>query len=87
MSMLKRDEIRERVRARIEPRLGGRTLSDGDDMFALGYVNSLFALQLARMIEKEFELRLDADDMDFDNFRTVDGIIAMVSGKMLAAPS
>jgi methoxymalonate biosynthesis acyl carrier protein len=80
--MLQRDEIRERVRARVGPRLGGRALSDSDDMFALGYVNSLFALQLARMIEKEFGLRLDADDMDFDNFRTVNGIVTMVSGKL-----
>lgn len=81
------NEIRDRVRARIEPRLGGRTLSDSDDMFALGYVNSLFALQLARMIEKEFGLRFDADDMDFANFRTVNGIVAMVSGKLPVAPS
>jgi methoxymalonate biosynthesis acyl carrier protein len=80
--MLNRDEIRDRVRARIEPRLGGRTLADSDDMFALGYVNSLFALQLVRMIEKEFGLRLGSEDMDFDNFRTVNGIITMVSSKV-----
>lgn len=85
--MLKRDEIRARVRARIEPRLGGRTLSDSDDMFALGYVNSLFALQLARIVEKEFGLQLGAEDMDFDNFRTVDGIIAMVSSKVMTEQS
>jgi methoxymalonate biosynthesis acyl carrier protein len=78
---VKRDEIRERVRARIEPRLGGRMLADSDDMFALGYVNSLFALQMARFVEKEFGLRLTSEDMDFDNFRTVNGIISMVSGK------
>jgi len=80
--MLKRDEIRSRVRARIDPRLGERTLFDSDDMFALGYVNSLFALQLARFIEKEFGLRLGPEDMDFDNFRTVNGIINMVSNKV-----
>lgn len=78
---MKEDEIGERVRAKIEPRLAGHTLSDSDDMFALGYVNSLFALQLARFIEKEFELHLSPEDMNFDNFRTVRGIITMVSGK------
>jgi methoxymalonate biosynthesis acyl carrier protein len=80
--MPERDEIRSRVRARIEPRLGGRTLSDSDDMFALGYVNSLFALQLVRFVEKEFGLLLGAEDMDFDNFRTVNGIITVVYGKV-----
>jgi acyl carrier protein len=82
-----RDDIRERVRARIEPRLGGRVLSDSDDMFDLGYVNSLFALQLARFVEKEFGLRLGPEDMNFDNFRTVNGIIAMVCGKASAEQS
>jgi acyl carrier protein len=77
-----KDEIRSRIRARIEPRLGGHALSDSDDMFALGYVNSLFALQLARFMEKEFGLRFGPDDMDFDNFRSIDGITNMVSGKV-----
>jgi methoxymalonate biosynthesis acyl carrier protein len=85
--MLEKDEIRSRVRARVEPRLGGRSLSDDDDMFALGYVNSLFALQLARMVQKEFELQFGPEDMDFDNFRTVDGIVAMVISKMPAEQS
>jgi acyl carrier protein len=80
--MVKRDEIRNRVRARIEPRLGGHMMSDHDDMFALGYVNSLFALQLARIVEKEFGLRLGPEDMDFDNFRSVNAIVTMVSSKV-----
>jgi methoxymalonate biosynthesis acyl carrier protein len=73
---------RARVRAFLEPRLGGRPLEDDDDIFALGYVNSLFAMQLARFVQTEFALTLEPADMDFDNFRTVNGIVRLVESKM-----
>jgi methoxymalonate biosynthesis acyl carrier protein len=61
--------------------LGGRPPADGDVIFQLGYVNSLFAMQLVRFVQRELSLELGSEDMSFDNFRTVDGIVRLVETK------
>ncbi|WP_406728657.1 phosphopantetheine-binding protein [Streptomyces sp. GD-15H] len=79
------DFVRTRIRQFLEPQLGGEPLADSDDFFALGYVNSLFAMQLVAFLEREFELTLGPADMDFDNFRTVDGLVGFVASKAPAS--
>ncbi|AQS67088.1 acyl carrier protein [Streptomyces pactum] len=79
------DDVRTRVREFLAPQLNGRALADSDDIFALGYVNSLFAMQLALFVEQEFSLQLTPDDMEFDNFRTVDGLVRLVTSKTTTA--
>ncbi len=81
------DDARRRVRTFLEPELGGRPLADTDDVFALGYVNSLFVMQLVRLIQGEFGIQLEPEDMDFDNFRTVNGMVALIGSKMGADAS
>jgi acyl carrier protein len=73
------DDTRDRIRAFLLPHMSGQQLADSDDYFALGYVNSLFAMQLAVFVETEFGLALAAEHMDFDNFRTVDGLVRLVT--------
>lgn len=60
-------------------------LQDDDDIFALGFVNSLLAMQLVTFIEKEFAITVLDEDLDIDNFRTVARIVALVEAK--TAPS
>jgi acyl carrier protein len=48
-----------------------RELGDDDDIFALGFVNSLLALQLVDFLEKEFGIAVEDEDLDLDNFRTI----------------
>lgn len=57
-------------------------LADDQDIFALGFVNSLFAMQLVLFVEKEFELKVDDEDLDIDNFRTLNAIAALVERKI-----
>lgn len=76
---------RERIAGFLAPRLRGKTLGDDDDIFALGYVNSLFAVQLLKFIEREFAVTLEPDDLDFDNFRTLAAMVALVESKSVAA--
>lgn len=59
-------------------------VADDHDIFSLGFVNSLLAIQLVNFIEKEFGVRLDDDDLDLDNFRTIDRIDALVESKTSA---
>lgn len=56
-------------------------LQDGDDIFALGLVNSLFAMQLVLFVEQEFDITIDGEDLDFNNFRTVNAIERLVKTK------
>ena len=56
-------------------------LGDAEDIFALGFVNSLLAMQLVSFVEKEFGISIGDEDLDFDNFRTVNAIEALVERK------
>jgi acyl carrier protein len=58
-----------------------------EDIFTAGYVNSLFALQLIAFIEKTFTIRVDDEDLDLANFRTVAAIEAFVERKRSPARS
>lgn len=59
----------------------GHSLRDDEDMFALGFVNSLFAMQLVAFIEKEFNMTLESEDLEIDNFRSVGAILAFIEKK------
>src|SRR5262245_50980098 len=56
-------------------------LQDEEDIFASGYVNSLFAMQLVLFIEQEFHVAIEDVDMDMENFRTVGAIARLVERK------
>jgi len=56
-------------------------LEDEQDIFALGFVNSLFAMQLVLFVEKEFGLEVEDEDLDIDNFRSIQAITALVQRK------
>ena len=64
----------------------GRDIADEDDVFALGFGNSLFAIQLVTFVEGEFEIEIESEDLDMDNFRSVLAISSLVERK-LAVPS
>ncbi len=57
-------------------------LADDQDIFALGFVNSLFAMQLVLFVEKEFDLKIEDEDLDIDNFRSLNAIAALVERKL-----
>lgn len=80
------DDIKQRIKTFLEPNFGGRELKDQDDIFSLGYVNSLFAIQLVIFIEREFLLTIGSDDLEFDNFRTISGMAGLVASKQGVAP-
>ena len=60
-------------------------LSDQDDIFALGFVNSLFAMQLVLNLERDFDITVEDQDLDISNFNTIDSIVAFISRKKCAA--
>jgi len=60
-------------------------LADDEDIFATGYVNSMFAMQLVQFVETTFGIAVESDDLEMDNFRTVNAIAALVERKQGAA--
>ncbi len=53
-------------------------IGDEDDIFDLGVVNSLFAIQLIMFIEKHFALKIPNEELELDNFRTISALSKLV---------
>ena len=60
-------------------------LKEDEDIFALGFVNSLMAMQLVAFVEKEFQITVDDEDLELDNFRSVRAIKELIARKKSTA--
>lgn len=76
------DGLTPRITDFVSRAFQGRDLAPGDDIFALGFGNSLFAMQLVAFVEKEFAIDIDSDDLEMDNFRSVQAIARLVDRKL-----
>jgi len=56
-------------------------LDDDDNLFESGIVNSLFAVQLMTFIEKTFAIEVGMDDLDIENFKSLNAATAFVVRK------
>ncbi|HEY1110909.1 MAG TPA: acyl carrier protein [Opitutaceae bacterium] len=65
------DQANAKIRAFLETFIQDADFSDDDDIFALGLVNSLMAMQLVLFLEKEFGLQFNNQDLDLSNFRSI----------------
>lgn len=54
---------------------------DSDNIFELGYVNSLFAMKLLNYVEKEFDITVTNEEIDIKNFSSVNAIVSLVDKK------
>jgi methoxymalonate biosynthesis acyl carrier protein len=79
------EEIRQRLRDFVGRFFRGHDLQDGEDIFATGYVNSMFAMQLVQFVESGFGVTVDSEDLELDNFRSIDALSAFVERKLGAA--
>jgi acyl carrier protein len=59
-------------------------LKDDEDIFALGFINSLAALQLVQFLEKEFGIAVEDEDLDLDNFRTLNSMDELLERKLMS---
>lgn len=75
------DEIKERITAFICQFIQNVDIPDDEDLFASGLVNSLFAMQLVLHIEKEFQLKVENDDLNYENFKSINAITGFIGQK------
>ena len=78
-------ELKEKIRQFIEANLvvfeDEAEFTDSDNIFEMGFVNSLFAMKLVSYIEQEFEIEVDNEDLEISNFNSVDRIVGYVENK------
>ncbi len=77
-------DSRTRIKAFLGRFFQNLELQDDQDIFALGFVNSLFAMQLVLFVEKEFGITIENDDLEIDNFRSVNVIVQLIEQKQVA---
>jgi methoxymalonate biosynthesis acyl carrier protein len=75
------DEILEKTKSFLAQFINVN-VADDEDLFASGLVNSLFAMQLVLFIEKEFSIKVENEDLDYDNFRTLNAIVGFIERKI-----
>ncbi|HZM77696.1 MAG TPA: acyl carrier protein [Candidatus Limnocylindrales bacterium] len=62
------------VRRFVHENSGNDNVPDDDDMFATGYVNSLFAIQMVMWLEQRFGVEVTGSDLDIANFRSISDV-------------
>jgi acyl carrier protein len=72
------DDIEGTISAFIAARFPEIDLGTDDDIFAVGFVNSLFALELVMFIEKTFGIVVANEELRLENFRTVGAMARLV---------
>jgi methoxymalonate biosynthesis acyl carrier protein len=59
-------------------------LTDDQDIFTMGLVNSLVAMQLVTFVEKEFDITVENEDVEIENFKSINAIADLVERKRTA---
>lgn len=82
-------ELKEQIRKFIESNLvvfeDEAEFSDSDNIFEMGFVNSLFAMKLVNYIEENFGIQVANDDLEISNFNSVNRITEFIESKRTAA--
>lgn len=78
-------DIKETVKSFLQQRIG-EDVAFGyeDDIFKLGLVNSLFALELVVFLENTFKITVENEDLDLNNFSAVANIEKFIQKKISA---
>lgn len=73
--------IKEAVKRYILSSINIGDFDDDDNLFESGIVNSLFAVQLMTFVEKTFAIKVEMDDLDIENFKSLNATTAFVVRK------
>jgi len=77
-----REKIREFIHNNLLDFLEKVDFNDDDNIFALGIVNSLFAMKLLNYIKSEFKIVIESDDMEITNFSSVNKNLEFIERKL-----
>jgi methoxymalonate biosynthesis acyl carrier protein len=77
------ETIKAQIRAFVAKFIHNTDLQDDDDIFALGFVNSLFSMQLVMFVEQAFSITVEDEDLNIDNFRSINAMTGLITSKAL----
>lgn len=79
-------EINEKIRGYIMKNLivfeEDVEFTDSDNIFKMGFVNSLFAMKLLNFVESEFNITVENEEINIENFSSVDKINHLITSKL-----
>lgn len=85
-ALLNPSAARAKIHAFLERFIQEQDFTEDDDIFALGLVNSLMAMQLVLFLEKEFALKFCNQDLNLGNFRTITAMTVLLQQRGVVAP-
>ena len=74
MSQQAQDQILGFIRSRFPQ----AEISEDEDIFQIGFVNSLFAMELVMFVEKTFSVTVPNEELRIDNFRSATSMAQLV---------
>ena len=80
-------QVKEAIRTFIQASVNIDGFGNDENLFESGIVNSLFAVQLMTFIERAFEIEVGTDDLDIENFKSIDATAAFIVKKVEARAS
>lgn len=75
-------EAAEFVSAFLSRHLRGGRLGEDENIFELGFVTSLLAMQLVTLLEKRFNIEFKDDDLTRENFQSISAISTLVGRRL-----
>lgn len=75
------EQSKEKLRAFLARHIGGRVIADDDQIFAAGFVNSMFAMQLVLFLEKSFKIAIANEDLELKNFQSINAMAELIERK------
>lgn len=75
------DKITDRIREFLYQFISIKDIDVDQDLFQSGLINSLFAMQLVIFLEQEYGFQIANEDLNLDNFRTLEAISRFVVKK------
>ncbi|MGN7610524.1 acyl carrier protein [Magnetococcales bacterium HHB-1] len=72
------EEIMEEARDFIGQFISNPDIDADVDLFAEGLVNSLFAMQLVLFVEQKYGIKVENEDLDYENFKSLNTIVQFI---------
>jgi acyl carrier protein len=79
---MKNEEIKNKVRGFFGKYIQKKDWHDEEEILTTGIVSSLFAMQLIMFVEKEFQIKVENEDLDLKNFNSIGTIAKFVDNKL-----
>jgi methoxymalonate biosynthesis acyl carrier protein len=79
------EQAKEKLRAFLGRHISGRVIGDDEQIFAAGFVNSMFAMQIVLFLEKSFQIAIANEDLELKNFQTINAMAELIERKTAPA--